>query len=575
MAKQLNIKIGQYTHQGRKERNQDYYGACIPKEPQLSSKGIAIALADGISSSNVSQIASETSVNGFLADYYCTSDAWSVKKSGQSVLRATNTWLHSQTRRSEYRYEMDKGYVCAFSALVIKSHTAYLFHVGDTRIYRLRSKDWEQLTRDHRVWVSGDKSYLSQAMGISAKLEMDYAEQPVEKGDIFILASDGVYEFTDKHSIIDFINEAEDLDQAARNIIDDALHKGSDDNLTVQIVLVDDLPEKNASEIARQIDELPFPPQLRPRMEFDGYKILREIHYTSRSHVYLAVDMETDTKVVIKAPSDDLKNDPVYLERLLMEEWIARRLDSAHVLKSFLATRKRNYLYIVTEYIEGITLTQWMHDNPKPGLDQVRDIIEQISKGLQAFSRKEMLHQDLRPNNVMIDSKGTVKIIDFGSTRVAGLLEVSNAILPEDILGTAQFTAPEYFLGLGGNPYSDQFSLGIITYQMLSGRLPYGTHVARAKTKAAQKKLRYQTVLSEDRDIPAWVDDAIRKAVHPDPYQRYEVLSEFILDLHQPSKRFLNSTKAPLMERNPVLFWKSVSLVLAIIVVFLIFQQHS
>jgi serine/threonine protein kinase len=413
-------------------------------------------------------------------------------------------------------------------------------------------------------------------MGINANLEMDYLEQSVEQGDIFILASDGVYEFSDKNSIINFINQSNgNLNQAARNIIDDALNKGSDDNLTIQIVLIDQIPQKNANEIARQIDELPFPPQLMPRMEFDGYKILREVHYSARSHVYLALDMETDTKVIIKAPSDDLKNDPVYLERLLMEEWIARRVDSAHVLKSYLATRKRNYLYIVTEYIEGITLTQWMHDNPNPNLDQVRNIVEQIAKGLRAFHRKEMLHQDLRPNNVMIDSNGIVKIIDFGSTLVAGLLEVSNAILPEDILGTAQYTAPEYFLGQGGNRRSDQFSLGVIVYQMLSGRLPYGTQVAKSKTKAAQNKLRYHSVLAEDREIPAWIDEAVRKAVHPDPSQRYQALSEFILDLHQPNKKFLNSTKAPLMERNPVLFWKSVSFILAAIIVFMIFQQHT
>ena len=128
-----------------------------------------------------------------------------------------------------------------------------------------------------------------------------------------------------------------------------------------------------------------------------------------------------------------------------------------------------------------------MIDNPKPDLETVRRIVEQIARGLLAFHRMEMLHQDLRPANIMIDSTGTVKIIDFGSTRVAGLLEMSPNGVEEQIMGTAQYTAPEYFLGEIGTPRSDLFSLGVITYQMLSGKLPYGAEVAKSKTKAFAK----------------------------------------------------------------------------------------
>ena len=87
----------------------------------------------------------------------------------------------------------------------------------------------------------------------------------------------------------------------------------------------------------------------------------------------------------------------------MMEEWVARRIDSPHVLKPCLPSRKRNFLYVATEYIDGQTLTQWMIDNPKPTLEAVRGIVEQIAKGLRAFHRKEMLHQDLRPDNIMVD----------------------------------------------------------------------------------------------------------------------------------------------------------------------------
>lgn len=571
MTRQLKINLGQCTDRGRKAINQDFHDASIPKQPLLSSKGIVIALADGISSSDVSQIASETAVTGFIEDYYCTPEPWSVKTSVKRVLQATNSWLYAQTRNSPYRFSLDRGYVCTFTALVLKSTTAHIFHAGDTRLYRLSSNKLEQLTEDHRLWVSREKSYLSRALGMREDLSIDYRNHALEAGDIFVLATDGVYEHTDEKFIVDTIlAHHNDLEQAAREIVKGALHAGSQDNLSVQIVRIDELPDHDVTELQQQATSLPFPPELQPRMLFDGYEIVRELHSSNRSHVYLAIDTESGKKVALKTPSIDLRNDDNYLERFLMEDWVARRIDNAHVLApGTKTTGQRNYLYLITEFIEGQSLSQWITDNPAPEIETVRTIIEQVARGLRALHRQEMLHQDLRPNNIMVDKTGSVKIIDFGSVRVAGIAE-NRLRDDEQILGTAQYTAPEYFLGEAGSTRSDMFSLGVITYQMLSGRLPYGTRVAQATTRAAQRKLVYESVLDDNRTIPAWIDAAIRKAVHPSPDQRYEEISEFIHDLRRPNRAFLSRTRPPLLERNPVLFWQSLSLILFFIIIALL-----
>jgi serine/threonine protein phosphatase PrpC len=576
MAQELKISVGQYSDKGRKEVNQDFYGVLVPKEPLLASKGVAVALADGIGSSDVSQIASEFAVRGVLEDYYCTSEAWSVKKSVERVVTATNSWLHAKTQQSQWRYDKDKGYVCTLSALVIKATTAHVFHVGDTRIYRLLGGSLEQLTQDHRVRVSQEQSYLSRAVGFNPQIEIDYQALQVDKGDVFLLASDGVYEHVDDAFMVDAIRRGRaDLDAAARAIALQALERGSKDNLTVQIVAIDEVPGQGAGELHHRLSELALPPVLEARMTIDGYKIVREVHGSSRSHIYLAVDMETDERVIIKTPSIDMQGDPVYLERFLMEEWVARRINSAHVLKPCRQTRERRHLYVATEFIEGRTLTQWMIDNPKPDVETVRGIVEQIAKGLQAFHRLEMLHQDLRPDNIMIDTTGTVKIIDFGATRVAGIVEMETPIERGDILGTAQYTAPEYFLGEPGSARSDLFSLGVIAYQMLSGRLPYGTRVMNARTQSAQNKLNYESVLHEEREIPAWIDGVLRKAVEPNPLKRYETLSEFVYDLRHPNRAFLSKNRPPLVERHPARFWKGVSAVLAVAVLVLLFLRFG
>jgi serine/threonine protein phosphatase PrpC len=210
----LKLSLGQHSDRGRKELNQDFHGAWIPEEPLLGAKGVAIALADGISSSSVSREASEAAVRGFLESYYDTSQALSVKKSAQQVLQAVNSWLHSQTRQSPFRYEdKDRGYVCTLSALVLKSTTAHVFHVGDTRVYRLREGSLEQLTEDHRIVASAEKSYLSRAMGVESRLDLDYQAHHLETGDIFVLATDGVYEHVAARFIVNAVAaNAGDLD---------------------------------------------------------------------------------------------------------------------------------------------------------------------------------------------------------------------------------------------------------------------------------------------------------------------------------------------------------------------------
>ena len=568
MKKNLKIQSGQASSAGVKPINQDFHGLVQAQGYLLESKGIAAAIADGISSSDVSQIASETAVKNFLADYYSTPDTWSVKKSAIKVLQASNAWLFSQSQNSPNRFNKDKGYICTFSGLIIKSNTAHIFHSGDSRIYRLANDELEQITQDHRHIISQDSSYLTRALGINGQLDLDYQTVSVAQEDVFILATDGIYEWIDEKTLINHIhNNPLELEHAAHLILEHALNAGSQDNLTIQILKVDSLPDQKLNEVQQQVHTLPLPDVLEARQEFDGYRILRSIYISSRSHVYLAQDMDTQQQVILKTPSTELKGDPNYLESFLMEDWIAKRINNPHVLKAIDSPRKRNFLYNVTEFIEGQSLSQWMIDHPKPSLETVRKIMLQICKGLQAFHRQEMLHQDLRPNNIMIDEAGTVKVIDFGATQVAGLTDMASDASHQAIVGTAQFTAPEYYLGIKADARSDIFSLGVIAYRLLSGSLPYGTGVSQVQTQADLRKLSYQSLCINQPEIPPWIDDAIKKAVNVDPRKRYYEVSEFAFDLQQPNRAFINKTRPPLIERDPVMVWQGISFILLVIMI--------
>ncbi|WP_369855388.1 protein kinase [Candidatus Thalassolituus haligoni] len=573
MTQRLCIAAGQYSDKGIKAKNQDYLGLVSPTPPQLILKGITAAIADGISSSDVSHIASETAINSLLEDYYCTSETWTVQHSGEQVMRAINGWLYSQTRRSEFRFDINRGYVCTLSALILRGHNAHIFHVGDSRIYRLRDQALEQLTSDHRLWESAEKSYLARAMGMAESVEVEYRHTSLQAEDVFILTTDGIYEYVTPEYLRETIRQhADDLDNAAEQIARHALDNGSDDNLSIQLIRMTAVPDSSQTSLLPDVTRLPLPPALEPGMTFDGYEIIRNLHTTSRSHVFLARDLPSNEKVVLKLPSVEQQHNEDYLERLMMEEWIGRRIQNAHVIQPWIPDRPRQYLYTVSEYFEGRTLAQWLRDNPKPTLEQVRVIIDQVARGLRAFHRLEMLHQDLKPDNLMIDDEGRLKIIDFGSTSVRGLAEIGldNS---NELPGTALYMAPEYFLGQGGQPQSDQFSLGVLAYHLLSGKFPYGVEVARCKSVSAQRRLQYRSILvDEESEVPAWVDDAIQKATRIDPYKRYDDMFEFVHDLHTPNQDFLRKARPPLMERNPVAFWQGAAIIELVVLLILAYQ---
>lgn len=567
-ATELSLTIGQHSEAGLKPVNQDFHGALVPDLPERMLKGIAVALADGISPSKVSHLAAEIAVKSILTDYYCTSDTWTAKTSGERVIRAANAWLHGESRRNWLG--QNQGYICTLSAIVFKGRNAHIFHVGDSRIAQLAGGSLEPLTRDHRLVVSDIESYLNRAMGADPNVEIDYLAIDLKPGDVFVLSTDGVHDFLDNRELAALVSSTDDLDDAARAIVARALANGSDDNLTVQIVRVDNLPEETAESVLQDA-ELILPAEV-PRIPYDldGFRIVREIHATGRSHVYVAIDSETGEQVALKVLAEDLKDNPNARRRFAMEEWIARRLNSPHVIKAAKSQRPRTRLYAVAEFIEGQTLRQWMRDNPRPSLESVRDIIEQIAKGLRAFHRMEMLHQDIRPDNIMIDSSGTVKIIDLGSVRVAGVREAMPTTDAGDVLGTFEYAAPEYFLGDPGTEKSDLFSLGLVAYELLTGVLPYDKGATSATTRKAQAKIFYVPATEISPRVPDWMDWAIRKAVSISPEQRQEALSEFVADLRKPSDAFSRRSITPLAERNPLVFWKSLSAVLFLIVVWLI-----
>jgi serine/threonine protein phosphatase PrpC/predicted Ser/Thr protein kinase len=573
----LLISLGRYSSSGAKPANQDFHGSLVPEEPQLTSKGIVVAIADGISTSALGAQAAETAVKSFLTDYYATSEAWSVGTSAERVIAATNSWMHAQNVRSHGRKpndeEREHGLISTFSALVLKSRSAHVFHVGDARIARIVGEGLEVLTEPHRVHVGGGQSYLARALGMDRNVEIECAKLALQHGDIFVLTTDGVHEFLPDAQLARLVAQSGSLDDVARNVAEAALRAGSADNLTVQVVRIDQLPQGVVDDLLGDDISLPSAPLLTPGHTFEGYAILRELHASARSHVYLARDLADGRRVAIKVASTEHAADSAAMRALLLEEWIARRIDHPHVLKAAPARVARRHAYSVSEFIEGQSLAQWMDDHGAPDLAAVRSLITQVASGLQALHRREILHRDLRLQNIIVDAEGTVKLIDFGSAQVAGLDDIAPREFEDAAFaGTMQYSAPEVYLGAPASRASDLFSLGVIAYQLLTGQLPYGPRVASANFRA-QKRLRYISASQINPEVPDWMDAALAKATRLDQRDRYSDLSEFIYDLSHPNPMLTHPEARPWLFVRPERIWQVTSAVLLILLLVAIFRR--
>ncbi len=564
----IKVSVGQSCSSGAKEVNEDCLGVQIPDEETILLKGIAAVVSDGVSAARYGKEAAEMCVQGFLTDYFSTPDSWAVKKSCQKIINSLNRWLYGQSQA--VALDAEKGYVSTMTALVLHSNSASIFHIGDTRISRIRDGRVEVVTRDHSSKIATDTVYLNRAMGLNLSPKVDFRELELEVGDIFLMSSDGVHEYVSDQNILKAL-ELDSLDGAASCLTEIALKNKSPDNLTALFVRVDSLPEASHEEMQRFLLERPFPPALLPGNVIDGLEVERVLFESSRSQLYRVTDKETGIRYAMKTPSVNFADDPAYIERFAIEEWVGKRVDNPHLVKVLEREKKPRFLYYLMEELVGKNFQQVMNERGgKLTLKETQELVGQALVGLRALHRKEVLHQDLKLDNIMLCEDGVVKLIDYGACSVASMQSIEVAHIRDEIVGTLDYTAPEYRLGKKGSRQSDLFSVAMITYKLLSGgKHPYGSAWKKAKGNADFKNLRYVSVREHTPDLPRSVDVTLARALDCDEKKRYESLSEFLKDLKTAKEGSSHSDHVPFLETNTIFFWKFVSGFLFLVVIVL------
>ena len=541
-ASALQLTFGEASATGPRSENQDAIRVVTPAPALAASKGYLFALADGVSQCADGGLAARATLQALALDYYSTPETWAVTQSLDRVLVAHNRWLQANGG--------GQPLLTTLSALILRGRRFTLAHVGDCRAYRWLNGTLERLSEDH-VWEQpGMQHVLKRAMGLDQHLVMDYLDGELREGECFVLVSDGIWATLGDAGIQRILHDEQDLPAASRALVNAAHLAGSQDNASALLLRVEALPQSDLADTLAQLQHWPLPAKLRKGQNFEGWQVERLLTESRQSLVYRVRDAQA-RRWLLKTLPANRSAEPQAGPALLLEEWFLRRV-AGRFFADVHPLPQRQHLYYVQREYAGQTLAEHLRLSGPLGLPEWLDIAPRLIKALGMLHRRNILHRDIKPENLLWGDDGELRVLDFGLAYCTGLTRDEACALP----GTPSFIAPEAFTGATPSPQQDLYSAGVTLYFLLTGHYPYGEIEAFQHPRFGQPipASRYRP------DLPGWVDDSLSRAINAEPRQRYETAEEWLLNLEQAERKSLSSRPRPLLEREPLLVWRSVAL---------------
>jgi serine/threonine protein phosphatase PrpC len=555
----LEFAVGHATRTGKRSRNEDFAGAVTPDADDLATRGALLAVADGVSGEGAGREAAEYAVRGLLADYYATPETWEVPLAVDRVLSAINRWIMAQGTVDKSR----AGMATTLSVLVLRGNRYIIGHVGDTRIYRLRSHEMTLLTQDH-VWDRpGMRHVLKRAVGLDQHLMVDYADGDLLPKDRFLICSDGVWETLGNKRIHEIMLLHEDPQRAADAMVDKALEAGSADNATALVARIDAVAAEGWRDMLSAYARLPVPPRLKPGNVIDGFEVLSLLH-ESRATLLYKVRSVSGQICALKTLQPLLAGDRASCEGLLAEEWLAKRLVSPYFPQVVpIAASARNQLYYVMTFYAGSTLQQRLDSGKHFSVAEAVHIGTQIAKALGVLHRLAIIHRDIKPANLLHEENNDLRVLDMGVAFAAGVPYPELSGNP----GTPSFMAPELFDNAKADAQSDIYATGVSLYHLLTRKYPYGEvePFQHPSFSDPVPPTRYRP------DIPQWLENVLLRAVARDRKQRFETAEEMLLALERGEAQPVAAPQRTPLAQRPTARWQAIAVISVVINLLLIY----
>ncbi|WP_447803430.1 protein kinase domain-containing protein [Pseudomonas serbica] len=553
----LQLSFAQASAIGPREENQDALRLVTPAPALAASKGFLFAIADGVSQCADGGLAARSTLQALALDYYATPETWGVAQALDRLLLAQNRWLQANGA--------GQPLLTTVSALVLRGRRFTLAHVGDCRVYRWHAGQLQRVSEDH-VWDQpGMQHVLKRALGLDQHLVLDFLDGELRTDESFVLLSDGVWAVLGDTAIAAILRDQPDLDSAAQTLVNAAHLAGSQDNASALLVRVDALGEASIGDALIHLQQWPLPPALKPGQVFEGWQIEGILGQSQQSLLYRVRDSQQQPWLLKTLPAR-LHDDHQAGQALLSEEWFLKRVAGRHFPEVHAASQRQHLYYVMREY-PGSTLAQLQEQIGPLPLAQWQDVAERLLRAVGLLHRRQILHRDIKPQNLLSGDDGELRLLDFGLAYCPGLSEDQPSALP----GTPSYIAPEAFRGDAPTPQQDLYAVGVTLYFLLTGHYPYG------EIEAFQRP-RFGVPVSASRyrpDLPDWLAQSLERAVAADPAQRFETAEEWLRLLEQGERNSLSIRPRPLLEREPLKVWRTLallSLVANLALLFLVFH---
>ena len=553
-AAEPKVSVGFASEKGLRKQNEDFVAAVLSGPADDERRDVVVALADGIGGAKGGRVAAETAVRGFLDGLWDVPETMEIRKAGARILNSLNGWMHSQGRQDPSL----AGMGCTFTALVLRGRTAHLLHVGDSRCYRLSGDRLTRLSTDH-VREGPGRRVLYRALGVEAELRLDYAAHPMALHDRFMLCSDGVHGFLSDEVLADMLRVRSAPQDASRALVHAALEAGSNDNCTALVLDIVGVPSAQAADVGRALMALPMRPAPRRGETIDGFQLTAVLSEGTYSRLFTANDEIDGGEVVLKFPKGEVEAAVAHRAEFVREAWVGARVRNPWVGQVIeLPPGRQTCLYTVMPRYRGQLLQARMAHSPAIGLEEGRGIALKLCHAVASLHRAGVIHRDIKPDNIILEQDGGLKLLDLGVVRLPGLEDEP----PKEIPGTAAYMAPEMFDGEPGNEQTDIYALGVTLYRAFTGEFPYGNTEATSRARLDRPK--DFSVLRPD--LPAWLADVIGRAIVADPMQRYLDVVEFAEELEAgPAAAPVKIRREPTAyERYKLQFWQGLAALLAL-----------
>ncbi|HUB25384.1 MAG TPA: protein kinase [Tepidisphaeraceae bacterium] len=470
--------------------NEDAVGFWQPSnQADWRSRGAVVVLADGVGGQDRGEIASSTARDA-VCKVFCGCRPGTPP--GQLLFEMFNAANIAVFDDNIHAGSNGGGKMATTLTVSIFRHNEVnIGHVGDCRVYLIQQGHIRRITNDHSyagvqlklglVTLEDSvnsplRSVLTRSLGQEPTVRADYHTVVVNAGDALVQMCDGMWVKVTEGEIQSIVGRLPP-EEACKELVSLAERRGADDNLSVQVVHVTSVERisyyRGLPTYQKESQGI-MGAELEVGELLDGrFRLLDIVAKSGMATIYKAEDVRDRSVVALKVPFMQFESDPGFFSRFQREEAIGKALNHPYILRLIDDPNLRKHRpYMVMEYLEGQTLGHLMNSvRPMPTPDALK-IASRICEALHYMHEHEVVHRDLKPDNIMICNDGTIRIMDFGIAKFEGQRRLTfGGFTPA--MGTPDYMAPEQVKGKRGDPRTDVYSLGAILYEMCTGSVPF------------------------------------------------------------------------------------------------------